>query len=435
MSSTFSIPGTIKTQYSPFVLTPGSTAPQMFSFRDKLNICPSSVRDNFNLDIANKLTYAPGDGTSSVSFNTILQQLPGIQIREFLPDTKLDQTINFFGEIIDTVKDMWSDKDKKKEGQKVDSKTDGLFSKIKNLLSYAFDFFTGAKQVNITSALPDGQKVKWYPKSAASNVNKFILDFPYIMYYCLQSSTTTNIYELPCVLADNRVIASDGTLGWGDGADFRVGGLLTKIPVIGSVVNNILGNIGINYLPWWDAASGSRTMEPEIEVSFDLFNDTADAAMMNFIFINTIVPNNKWLQYNMFQHSSNLYDIKIEGLNRLFACSAKFDVSSMGVLRSPPESWLKKLCSKYGNYGGMTMTSSEIKIPDIYRVKMTFKSLLPANFNNFLFAYAANMNITKPNGKSAYADGSFKAVNDSIQTAFVKDMRDFINKGMPSTWT
>ena len=83
----------------------------------------------------------------------------------------------------------------------------------------------------------------------------------------------------------------------------------------------------------------------------------------------------------------------------------------------------------------MTMTSSEIKIPDIYRVKMTFKSLLPANFNNFLFAYAANMNITKPNGKSAYADGSFKAVNDSIQTAFVKDMRDFINKGMPSTWT
>lgn len=101
-------------------------------------------------------------------------------------------------------------------------------------------------------------------------------------------------------MSDNRVIWSDGTPGWGDGADFRVGGLLTKIPVIGSMINNILGNIGINYMPWWDAASGSKSFEPEIEVNFDLFNDTANAAMMNFIFVNTIVPNNRWLQYNMF---------------------------------------------------------------------------------------------------------------------------------------
>lgn len=28
-----------------------------------------------------------------------------------------------------------------------------------------------------------------------------------------------------------------------------------------------------------------------------------------------------------------------------------------------------------------------VKIPDIFTVEMTFKSLLPANFNNFIFSY------------------------------------------------
>lgn len=33
-----------------------------------------------------------------------------------------------------------------------------------------------------------------------------------------------------------------------------------------------------------------------------------------------------------------------------------------------------------------------MKIPDVYHVEMSFKSLLPANFNNFIFAYANNVN-------------------------------------------
>ena len=33
-----------------------------------------------------------------------------------------------------------------------------------------------------------------------------------------------------------------------------------------------------------------------------------------------------------------------------------------------------------------------IKIPDIYKVKMTFSSLLPANFNNYLYTLVANDN-------------------------------------------
>ena len=81
---------------------------------------------------------------------------------------------------------------------------------------------------------------------------------------------------------------------------FRVSGLLSKIPIIGNIANMILGNIGINYMPWWNADAGSSTREAEIDIEFNLYNDSANAAMYNFIFVNTIAPNNRWLQYNMF---------------------------------------------------------------------------------------------------------------------------------------
>ena len=48
-------------------------------------------------------------------------------------------------------------------------------------------------------------------------------------------------------------------------------------------------------MPWWDAAGAFKTREPEIEITFDLFNDTAESSMINFIFVNTIIPNNKWI--------------------------------------------------------------------------------------------------------------------------------------------
>jgi hypothetical protein len=46
-------------------------------------------------------------------------------------------------------------------------------------------------------------------------------------------------------------------------------------------------------MPRWNP-SGSGKCE-QIGFSFDLFNDTMDAALKNFIFVNTIIPNNLWM--------------------------------------------------------------------------------------------------------------------------------------------
>ena len=186
--------------------------------------------------------------------------------------------------------------------------------------------------------------------SDAESIQKYVHDFPFIMYYRLQQCATTNIYEVPAMCEGKPIMSSDGKSGWGDDSDlmgsggFRIDKILNKLPGVGHVANMLLGNIGINYTPWWNAESGAKaSAAPEINITFDLFNDNVDKALFNFIFVNTVVPSNRWIQYNMFQHSSNLYDVKIEGLNRLFACAGAFEVSYEGVLRDPPEHFLQLL--------------------------------------------------------------------------------------------
>jgi len=53
-------------------------------------------------------------------------------------------------------------------------------------------------------------------------------------------------------------------------------------------------------MPWWNGAEGNGTPSPSITFKLPLFNDTSESAINNFIFVNTIIPNAKWMQYNIF---------------------------------------------------------------------------------------------------------------------------------------
>ena len=452
----FQIPGNVKQQFAPFVLNPdsrlnlpatastdlkGKVSPQVFSYKDlsgdyasgkaKLNFYPSSFNDAMVVqdDISFKLLYGRDNDyfktQKSITISDILNTIPGVQIREFLPDTRLDQCINMFVDLFSSMKKVISgekDQSDSSTSQKDPNKNkkdseDSLFSKIKNVAWYTMKYMVGATSPDFfddlgrLNDLPfSSYKQEIYDSfkmfgKATSAPGYFVMTFPYTLYYRLQTCVTTNIYEIPAAQSSKTILASgSGMAGWTDGGSdfmsaggFRISDLLGKIPLVGGIANMILGNIGINYMPWWNASSGSKTKEPQIELTFDLFNDNADAALMNFIFVNTLVPNNKWIQYNMFQHSSALYDVKIEGINRLFACAGDFTVTYEGVLRDPPISWISQLVSKHANknmnpdaFEMNIIKNKLIKIPDVYRVKMTFQSLLPANFNNYIFAYAQN---------------------------------------------
>lgn len=109
----------------------------------------------------------------------------------------------------------------------------------------------------------------------------------------------------------------------------------------------------------------------------------------------------------MFEHAPALYDIKIEGYNRLFACSGNFKVTYKGMLREIPQTMAAKLCSKHlGKNCSLDpdkiIKDKLIKIPDIYSVDMQFQSCLPENFNTWLFMYSQNTSPMETYAKKAY---------------------------------
>lgn len=449
--SFFRMSGNIKQQLIPFVLNPDAiinqpfststdlantkgASPQVFSYKvhearnggfGKINFYPSSLSDfKIGNDMSLKLLYSRSywhqSSRSSITVQDILNAIPGVQIREFLPDTRLDQCINMFTDLIGSMTSLFKkDTTTDANGKKVEEPdlTDlGYWGKkLGRALSYTIGYMTGQTSPDFFSDLnldalnkfSSYHREVWdHNSNNASNATykdypgNYILSFPYTLYYRLQSCVTTNIYEIPASTSSKSILDSDGGMaGWTDGeaTGFRASGLLSKIPAIGNMVNKVLGNIAINYMPWWDPINGTKVKEPLVEIKFDLFNDSRDAALMNFIFVNTLVPGNKWIQYNMFQHSSNLYDVKIEGINRLYACAGTFKVNYDGVLRDPPYDWIALLVDQHGNnaldketFKRNICTNKLIKIPDVYHVTMSFQSLLPANFNNYLFNYAEN---------------------------------------------
>lgn len=472
----------------PFVLRPGaeickiedpssgkSAAPQIFTFRSKedyskdnppgiLNFCPTAVKKNINDDISMQLIYdhsvtGKEANKKRLTYNSLVKNLPGLQIREFLPDTALDQCINFFTDMVSNISQLFG-KDgitKKTDDKTIDVSSDkfdiGKFAKkIANVCWYAVKYLSGYENPSIVDEVLKGKAMDSYVggKYSKPPLENKILKFPYMLYYKLQSCTTTAIYEVPCLNTNsNHMYSSDGTPGWGDDAGFS---LLPKsisgLPLIGSLLGKLFGNMNISFMPWWNAQQGNGAKEPSIVVQFDLFNDTDDAAITNFIFVNTIIPSNKWIQYGLFQHSPHLYDIKLEGYNRLFACTGKFEVNYAGVLRDPPLSWYEADGKLSGHINGNIKKSAfleslkndkSIKIPDIYKVTLTFDSLLPANFNNYLYTLVSNQSSLTTykskaydpsqladaltNGVKELVTGVKKAWNDDSQKYVPEDQR------------
>lgn len=482
-SVNFKIFGDIKQRYLPFVIDPNKIAKeindnenkiQLFSFKptnDKtcaykqLNIVPDSYKRIFNEDIANQLLYTK-NSSGKITFDDILNNMPVIEIREFLPDTKLEQFLNLFGEVLSYVMDKvknFFNKDKNnatesnKEsagfgidslanvGKEVDKKTKDMINKCFNYLSPSGNDANNTTNLFVKDGnsrfegKPDLDKAKdpfnLYYKTGANNSLERIMmhDFPKFMYYKLQSVTNSNVYVIPNNLNDKLLYNSDGTKGWSKGG-MAVSQAVDNIPLVGGLISKLLkgplgifDNLRISYMPYWESENG-QDARPVVKIEFELVNDTVESALNNFLFVNTIVPNNKIVQYGMFQHSPCLYDVKIGGYDRLFACAGKFEVKHKGMLRIPSNEFFNKI-QKHVNKTITDVYNSIpefikglrdydlIRIPDTYEVTMEFTSLLPASFNNYMFTYSTNTSIANDiKSLKTYADGPFASiVKDSVK--------------------
>lgn len=99
-----------------------------------------------------------------------------------------------------------------------------------------------------------------------------------------------------------------------------------------------------------------------------------------------------FLQYGIFQQPPSVYDIQIEGSRRWFMCKGNFSCKYKGVMRNMNRDFVEDLFLKHGSMylkDWMTpegfISKRTVKIPDIYEITLNFSSLLPDNFNQFLF--------------------------------------------------
>ena len=399
----------------------------------QLNICPSSYKDFISLssdsDISlyslfDNITPFENNDKKTLEFErSLLDKIPTIRIREYQQDAKLNQVLNLFGAFT--------------EGWKLGSEAGSSTGNGWSLSETGKMIWTVLKKIITTlpTILVKGYKDvrSLYDDNVNDNystgdhqLDSFILKIPYLLYYRMMSTFTTNIYEVP--FTGKSIITSDGTTGW---SDYGLKNMNTTGSGIFSELLNFFGkNIRISTTPIWDGTS--ETTGSTYTIQFTLFNDTAGAATQNFIFINTIFPNNRWLQYHIYQHSPSLYDIKIDGIGRAMLCAGQFECEAIGPLRTPSDEILRRLMG-HMNTGHDKLNILELRrqkvivIPDAYDVKLTFKSLLPDNFNNYLYQFVMKDNFDKyyeaNTLKDLHDDSAFEKFSKSI----VDQIKDIYN--------
>lgn len=133
-----------------------------------------------------------------------------------------------------------------------------------------------------------------------------------------------------------------------------------------------------------------------------------------------------WLQRGMFQQGGCLYDIQIPGRIRFFCCKADISVEHAGITRVPPKEFFDQLDLHIGEMDGeYTVTRDKydsIRVPDVYKVKISFQSLIPNNYNTYLFTYFESDRIEE-NTELTIKDGT---ISESVV--------DAVSKGIQKTY-
>ena len=347
------IPGDIRQQYMPFTIN-GPGKKQLFTFKEGVSgnvalIHPFSRY--LQTLIANDSSFQYTHGTKSpkkLDYKDFLEAIPGIQIREFVPDAKLTQTFKWFSYL--------------KKGfdaflNNIDNEAAGTYETVKTKLSQAWDAL-GEKMQGLTSGnapilaeVADG--LTHYYRDRGFNVGPdkgfAVLFIPFLLYYRLTTTHTNNIYEIPYSMKNN-ILESDGTYGWGDDntSDFPLieaighkftGAAAALMPGLGSTIK-------VNAMPSFNPSGSARSTE--FTISFDLINDSDEAALNNFLMCHTLFGNNRWLQYGFVQTGASLYDVKLPGANRYFMCKGRFVCKGKGGFRTPSDKVIQDIVAHHG---------------------------------------------------------------------------------------
>jgi len=344
INDTLGIPSGIRRSYLPFV---PKSDPGFFTFKghsDKANIITP-----FSKNLGKLVAYDSGinlthdQKKAKLELEQYLNYIPSLQIREYMPDPKLTQLFKW----IDAFRAGF--KSGQEAASEINAETFSLdrvwagMQNIRNQINQKFQELTMDSAIGLRTVIAGlGPEHFQDMKFPFGSDQKFaVLYTPFILYYRLNTTTTTNIYEIPFDInvSHNTLMHSDGTYGWGAGDAFSAGIIGLKGE---SLASKILGlnTLKTNMMPSFNPDGTTKGLDFSIE--FTLINDTAEGAANNYIMLHNLFGNNRWLQYGFVQAPASLYDVKVPGANRYFMCKGQFSCTAVGGFRTPSN----LLCNK-----------------------------------------------------------------------------------------
>lgn len=412
--------------------------PHTFSFKGDIekNSKLSTQIYTFPSELSAFLTNDSGckEISSLSNYDAFIDQVPYLEIRAYAPDIVLQYAMNIAETIAAGVSKGWNS-----SWEEIETELAEKWNMTKTAVG---DFFNGLFTKGGISTFFEaasknfGNNFKFRQttgeNSETSKHDLAILDFPWNMYYRLMGSTTNVVYRIPCQFPNN-FLNSNGSYGWSNAnigyySDLKKLYTHNKNPkknkdddnsnsdsnnkskdkkslmstVFSQIFTNFSQKFGISIMPFFSPGNSKNDSNMAFTITFDLINDTFDHANANHAFVQTLIANNKWLQYMFFTYPSNLYDVRIPGGYRLFMCTGNFSVKYKGVI--------KKSKKPLGIFG------DETRIPEAYSVSMTFTSLLPDNFNTHMMGILkANEEVLTVVTDGRTSPGVLKNITKTLQ--------------------
>ncbi len=222
-------------------------------------------RGEFNKDLGAKLLIAKnytdpsGKTAQSPNLQTLLNEIPAIQIREYTQDTRLDV---IWGAVNSFIKGF-----KTGSGEQ-DADT---FDETKDLTKSQLAYFGGrlAKTIKsqkwwsqLLSTLGSwlGTQLKTMTGGSLSDdeKTKLVISAVYCLYYRMIGATTTNMYMLPYNGTD--IYNTDGKAGWPAPGGWD--SATTNHSNLGKMLNFAFGNnLKIVTQPIWSGSTGGATTQ------------------------------------------------------------------------------------------------------------------------------------------------------------------------------
>ena len=264
-----------------------------------------------------------------------------------------------------------------------------------------------------------------------------ILDTPVDQVKRMLSGVETAYFEMP--FYGDEFLMNQQSSFWSAANDLKEvlddGGSLAKILKNSSAVN-------FPTTPTWNPDGGGGTPEP-VQMELTLYNNNLPNLIRNYKFVHGLMQGVYWSQIGNFQKSSNLYDITVPGRFRYFFCTMEAQIRYAGKTRVLNADSVSDFMS---NFSGKSDLNNTIKteplnqgvienthFPDAYNILLTFKSLMPNNYNMYIQYFITGDEALKSDALSTQSENIIRGTVNEVTSRLASVGSALLNSQAPVT--